>query len=192
MAPPDVKIKIFQTITIYPKLIEFIISVNKSTMKKYPLIYHSVLQTSTKDVAQVYARINYVKTPLGWYYQQNWILRKKKSKKVCFGPSSSQCWGWHGSGNFRRMVFTMIRVHIIEPPTDAPAAILRTTGRMRASTGDRSTKIVSDTYSPENEHVFVGKCAISRQIPKSTASNIETTAFPPEENNSTALLNTPE
>ena len=43
----------------------------------------------------------------------------------------------------------MIRVHIIEPPTNAPAAILRTTGRMRASTGDRSTKIVSDTYSPE-------------------------------------------
>ena len=65
MAPPDVKIKIFQTITIYPKLIEFIISVNKSTMKKYPLIYHSVLQTSAKDVASVYARINYVKTPLG-------------------------------------------------------------------------------------------------------------------------------
>ena len=51
VAPPDVKIKIFQTITIYPKLKEFIISVNKSTMKKYPLVYHSVLQTSAKDVA---------------------------------------------------------------------------------------------------------------------------------------------
>lgn len=46
------------------------------------------------------------------------------------------------------MVFAMIRVHITGPPTNAPAAILCKTGKMKASTGDRSIKGVSDIYSP--------------------------------------------
>ena len=118
---------------------------------------------------------------------------KKINRKTFFSePSSSQWWGWHGGRNFRAMVFAMIRVHITGPPTNALAAILCTTGKMKASTGDRSTKGVSDFYSTPYEYIYVGKCAINRQIPKGTASYFETTAFPPEENNSSALLNTPE
>lgn len=74
---------------------------------------------------------------------------KKINRKTFFAePSSSQWWGWHGGRNFRAMVFAMIRVHITGPPTNALAAILCTTGKMKASTGDRSIKGVSDIYSP--------------------------------------------
>lgn len=74
---------------------------------------------------------------------------KNINRKTFFAePSSSQWWGWHGGRNFRAMVFAMIRVHITGPPTNAPAAILCKTGKMKASTGDRSIKGVSDIYSP--------------------------------------------
>ena len=58
------------------------------------------------------------------------------------------------------MVFAMIRVHIIEPPTNAPAAILRTAGKMKASTGDRSTKRVLDIYSPST-NMFMSESVLS-------------------------------
>ena len=82
---------------------------------------------------------------------------KKINRKTFFAePSSSQWWGWHGGRNFRAMVFAMIRVHITGPPTNAPAAILSTTGKMRASTGDRSSKGASDIYSPSTNMFMLG------------------------------------
>ena len=84
------------------------------------------------------------------------FCEKINRKKNCFEPSSSQLWGWRGGRNFRGMVFSMIRVHITGPPTNAPAAILSTTGKMRASTGDRSSKGVSDIYSPSTNMFMLG------------------------------------
>ena len=84
------------------------------------------------------------------------FCEKINRKKNCFEPSSSQLWGWRGGRNFRGMVFSMIRVHITGPPTNAPAAILSTTGKMRASTGDRSSKGASDIYSPSTNMFMLG------------------------------------
>ena len=84
------------------------------------------------------------------------FCEKNKSKKNCFEPSSSQLWGWRGGRNFRGMVFSMIRVHITGPPTNAPAAILSAMGKMRASTGDRSSKGASDIYSPSTNMFMLG------------------------------------
>ena len=84
------------------------------------------------------------------------FCEKINRKKNCFEPSSSQLWGWRDGRNFRGMVFSMIRVHITGPPTNAPAAILSTTGKMRASTGDRSSKGASDIYSPSTNMFMLG------------------------------------
>ena len=85
----------------------------------------------------------------------------------------------------------MIRVHIIEPPTNAPAAILRTTGKMKASTGDRSTKMYLIFTVPQRI-CLCRKVRYQSPNSKRYSIKIETMVFPPEGNHSNALLNTPE
>ena len=67
----------------------------------------------------------------------------------------------------------MIRVHIIESPTNAPAAILRTTGKMKASTGDRSTKMYLIFTVPQRICLCRKVRYINRQIPKGIASKLK-------------------